>query len=597
MNCRADVVLTVAVLPPLIVVPPAGAQPEARTTNLLANPGFEEVKADTAWPVAWTQLRGEPVVLQDDGGHTGDRYVRFTDTRPDEGVSLESDHRPARPGGTYRASAWVRTTDTCQPGVYIQFHGDVGDRIHEVHERATGPTDGWVQLEVTAEAPNEAAEVSVLLYAYIGDVGGFDFDDVALTVEGGTEPGSYGVPRAEPGGREPVEIGSRLELFVDDFIVDSLTGDASRRLHHPAPQNIALSFDQPWEGPTSFYVTAFQDDDRVRLYYRGSGHEGTHQVTCYAESPDGITFSRPGLGLFEFEGSKENSIIWTGEGAHNFAPFKDPNPACKPEERYKAVAGGPLIAVASADGINWEKMQEEPVITEGAFDSQNLAFWDEVRGEYVCYLRDGKDGFRWIRRATSKDFINWTTPEWLDFGEAPKEHLYTNAITPYFRAPHILLGFPKRFVPARKKVAEHEHAGVSDGVLMSSRDGLHFERWLEAFLRPGPDPKRWTERNNHIAWGLIPTSEMLTRPLVFAGSRLLVNYSTSAVGWLRFELCDEAGEPLEGLAFRDSEVLFGDEIEHEVSWGEGDVGALARRPVRLRVRLKDADLYSFRFAE
>ena len=91
--------------------------------------------------------------------------------------------------------------------------------------------------------------------------------------------------------------------------------------------------------------------------------------------------------------------------------------------------------------------------------------------------------------------------------------------------------------------------------------------------------------------------EVLTRPLVFAGTRLLVNYSTSAIGWLRFELCDEAGEPLEGLALRDSEVLFGDEIEHEVSWGEADLGALAGRPVRLRVRLNDADLYSFRFAE
>ena len=91
--------------------------------------------------------------------------------------------------------------------------------------------------------------------------------------------------------------------------------------------------------------------------------------------------------------------------------------------------------------------------------------------------------------------------------------------------------------------------------------------------------------------------EVLTRPLVFAGSRLLVNYSTSAIGWLRFELCDEAGQPVEGFAMGDSEVLFGDEIEHPVSWGEGDVGALAGRPVRLRVRLKDADLYSFRFAE
>lgn len=46
----------------------------------------------------------------------------------------------------------------------------------------------------------------------------------------------------------------------------------------------------------------------------------------------------------------------------------------------------------------------------------------------------------------------------------------------------------------------------------------------------------------------------------------------------------------------ESETLFGNEIEHSVTWKRGgDVSRLAGKPVRLRVRLFDADLYSFRF--
>jgi len=67
---------------------------------------------------------------------------------------------------------------------------------------------------------------------------------------------------------------------------------------------------------------------------------------------------------------------------------------------------------------------------------------------------------------------------------------------------------------------------------------------------------------------------------------------------VRLELCDQDGNPYEGFAFTDCETLFGDEIAHEVSWGgKTDVSALAGQPVRLRVRLKDADLYSFQVAE
>jgi hypothetical protein len=90
--------------------------------------------------------------------------------------------------------------------------------------------------------------------------------------------------------------------------------------------------------------------------------------------------------------------------------------------------------------------------------------------------------------------------------------------------------------------------------------------------------------------------EVLTRPLVFTGEKLVVNYATDAVGTLYVELCEPDGTPIEGFTLVDSEMLFGNEIEHTVTWGgESDISNLAGRPVRLRVRLENADLYSIRF--
>ena len=67
-----------------------------------------------------------------------------------------------------------------------------------------------------------------------------------------------------------LDIGSRLELFIDDYLIDSFKG-TRLELHHPVPREVALQFDAPWEGPSSLFVTVMKDDDRYRMYYRGSG--------------------------------------------------------------------------------------------------------------------------------------------------------------------------------------------------------------------------------------------------------------------------------------------------------------------------------------
>jgi len=452
---------------------------------------------------------------------------------------------------------------------------------------------------------------------------------------------------------DAIDIGSRRELMVDDFLVDHRDG-VTLQLQKPIAREIAVVHDAPWEGNICGYHTVFRDGDLYRMYYRGSHYDdetselGHAEVTCYAESRDGIHWEKPELGLVEFAGSKANNIILQGGSGHCFTPFKDSNPDCEPDARYKGFdrkGTEGLHAFKSADGIRWSFLTDELVITEGAFDSQNLAFWDAERGRYVdfhrhFYERDGQR-VRAIMTCYSADFVHWSKPQWIDFFGVPEEHLYTNQVVAYQRAPHIFLGFPKRFIPDRTSV-EHERKGMSDGVFMSSRDGLSFTRWPEAFIRPGLQPERWITRNNMTAWGIVETrgyldnvptelsiystehyyrgaacklrrftlradgfvaanaplsgGQLLTKKLLFAGAVLYINYSTSAAGSVRVEIQGEDGRALEGFSLEDCAEIYGDEIERAVVWRGGTLEALVGKPVRLRFVLKDADLFAFRFA-
>jgi len=474
---------------------------------------------------------------------------------------------------------------------------------------------------------------------------------------------------------EPIDMGSRLELMVDNYLIERLDGKAELRMHHPVPQDVAIVMDKPWEGNSCAYMTVFRDGDGdlYRMYYRGSQavytqnkiEEPHPEYTCYAESYDGITWKRPNVGLFEVAGTLDNNVILTpdvaGRATHNFCPFIDTRPGVDASERYKAVGGlsEGLYAFVSSDGIHWKKLQEQPVITEGDFDSQNLAFWDTERSEYRVYLRAFRDG-RDIKTCTSRDFTQWSEPVFLKYSPDRVSQLYTNQVNPYYRAPHIFLGFPTRYIDRgwmestkalpqldyrriRASRSQREGTALTDGMFMISRDCLHFRVWPESFIRPGLKLKEnWFYGDNYQSLGLVETrsfidgtpdelsmyvseasmqgnsvrwrrhtlridgfvsvqaplsgGEMLTKPLIFRGSQLVTNFSTSAAGSIQVEIQDANGEPISGFALSDSEEIFGDSLSRVVLWKSGsDVGSLAEKPVRLRFLLKDADLYSIQF--
>jgi hypothetical protein len=457
--------------------------------------------------------------------------------------------------------------------------------------------------------------------------------------------------------KDIISLHDRREIFADYYLIDRLDG-ASLVKQTPLDKGPVLSFDKPWEGIFSAYCTIIRDGSLFRAYYRGlpvDGKDGSDsETTCIAESDDGIRWRKPELGLFEISGTRKNNVVLAGDApsSHNFCPFLDTRPGVSPEERYKAVAGTEktgLTAYVSSDGIKWKKLKVS-ILTKGAFDSQNVAFWSESEKCYVCYFRTWSEGeyrgFRTVSKATSQDFINWTEPVPMNFGNTPMEHLYTQQTSPYFRAPQIYVAIGGRFMPGKQVLTEKQAKELnvdpgyfrdcSDAFFMTSRGGNNYDRtFMEAFIRPGIGMDNWVSRSNYPALNVVQTGpdemsvyvnqdyaqptahlhryamrldgfsslsapysggEVLTKPFTFTGSHLEINYSTSAAGEIKFEIEDENGKPIPGFSMEDSQPVIGNEISGTVSWKDNDdLGSLSSRPVRLKIWLKDADLFSIRF--
>ncbi|MEZ6127117.1 MAG: hypothetical protein R3C59_00380 [Planctomycetaceae bacterium] len=456
---------------------------------------------------------------------------------------------------------------------------------------------------------------------------------------------------------QPIDIGSRRELFVDRLLIDSLS-DAELRLHHPVRTPRPES-----PLPEKYYFTVLKDHDEkgnlYRAYWRDTdpdfsgpfhtGHAG--EIVCYAESRDGHEWTFPKLGLHEISGTSQNNVILAKQPPFltNFTPFIDLCPDGKRNERYKALAGYPgagdkreksepgmgLFAFVSADGIRWSKKNEViPYQPEWrhAFDSQNVSFWSEAEQQYVCYFRTWTPGerLRSVSRTTSPDFETWTKPVAMN-PNLPGEHLYTNQTHPYFRAPHIYIALPTRFVPNRGDAPSYDQNDVNatDILLMSARAGstIYDRTFTEAFIRPGLDADRWKNRSNYVALNVVPTSpaqmsiyhrsgdryvlrtdgfvsvhtgstagELVTKPLIFSGSELHLNFSTSAAGSLLIEFQTLDGAAMPGFSATDCLPIWGDEIDRTVRWrGNRDLTLLAGQPVRLRFVMTECDLYSFQF--
>ena len=321
----------------------------------------------------------------------------------------------------------------------------------------------------------------------------------------------------------------RTILFVDDH--DILYRAGTRRvLEKPVrhAKNPLITEDKPWEMAIA-WTSVHRDKatGRYQLWYQAyAGKRAqlkTHEcVVCYAESVDGITFTKPNLGLFDFNGDKNTNIVLIGSGLYGdrycnsvIVDVKEPDAA----KRYKMLyydwaknAKGELVAglhlAFSPDGIRWMKHPEAPLYTSAfggkkqqpPFTGENPytetaapdgrvkrqlrqpismsdaadPLFDPKRKVWAIYGKawiPGPDGgLGWkhgMGRVESKDLIHWSRPQIVGFPDEHDGALEFHTSPVFFRHDHYF---------SLNQILNRPGGGTMDIELMLSRDGIAWQR-------------------------------------------------------------------------------------------------------------------------
>ena len=314
----------------------------------------------------------------------------------------------------------------------------------------------------------------------------------------------------------PARPGRHL-LFDDRLIDPAHTKNVQTVLTKPSQIKRVLKPEAEWEAlGFIFYSTVIDHEGTAMLYYGCyDANKGKH--LCLATSRDGLDWERPGLGLTEFGGNKENNIFPLE--AVEAGVFLDPS--APPEKRFRLLhnrhwpdpekAG--VYLSSSEDGIHW--IQNETCRFPRVPDSQPSAFFDPQNQKYQIFLRSWtKDRKRAVSRAVvgnlekpwpfdeSVEPLAFWGPEKVatpsrefpvvmepDNQDADNIHLYTNCVTRYPLADSVYFAFPAAYFHFRGAALE-EHAldgndGTFDVQLAVSRDGASWHRFREPWVEPG----------------------------------------------------------------------------------------------------------------
>lgn len=308
-------------------------------------------------------------------------------------------------------------------------------------------------------------------------------------------------------------------LFLDDQQIEKIenaTRVANRALKHP--DNPVIIGDRPWDAyRPQVYGTVMHDKERdvLRMWYlsipshvlssdpepivNGFKRIGHATLVGYAESKDGHTWYKPHLGIVDFNGSKENSLVNMGrdntEGVSIVYQPDDPDP----KRRYKALfwehkvkpKGEPtgrevlsqdprpdgMWLSFSEDGLRWEDYEHNPFTTNGS-DTGQCVLYDPKLKKYILYSRLHVG--RKISRCTSDDFIHWSTPELVfdtDDQDPPGTQIYGAGFCIY--EDHYI-GLPWMFYLALDQKIDVQ--------LIHSRDGIQWHRTAgrERIIPNGP---------------------------------------------------------------------------------------------------------------
>lgn len=302
-------------------------------------------------------------------------------------------------------------------------------------------------------------------------------------------------------------VAMERHLFLDPAFVEQ--GEkVVLHVNPPREREVVIRPDRPWEQlMISFFLTVRDEGGKLRLWYI-CRDKANHPNVAYAESQDGLTWTKPDLGIVEYEGSKANNLV--GLTSLEGVVFRDPN--ASDAERYAYVTHlweEGMVRFYSPDGLHWNR-DAAPLLHFGA-DTQNVTFWDERLGKYVLYLRGwyrGADRWKYRRivrvetpsltqplpqEPTGQSLRLWGKDRVAVIGDefpavfAADEHdpkncdVYNLSAQPYPLDPRWMVGFPSMFQRERN---------ASDGRLevqfTGSRDGITWHRYDRApYLRPG----------------------------------------------------------------------------------------------------------------
>ena len=274
-----------------------------------------------------------------------------------------------------------------------------------------------------------------------------------------------------------------------------------------------------------FYGSIIKEGSKYRMWYVAFDDDPKNKVAsarwraAYAESVDGVTWTKPHLGLVEFGGSTTNNLLEMGGGAWGFVNLKvikdeaDPDPS----RRYKMTTHvyyrhtrrlGTLLPFVSADGLRWKpvrdvkplkaELRKEDLFIPGFHFEPcgGLYQWD---GQFFISGQNALPGThqyqgRVNRTYRSSDFVNWaptnaiaftraTQQEWLGPNRSREGEQSHEGISVWNRG-NVLLGTYGRWHGG----AEWKDTTIDLGFVMSN-DGLNFREakheWT--FIERGKD--------------------------------------------------------------------------------------------------------------
>lgn len=456
-------------------------------------------------------------------------------------------------------------------------------------------------------------------------------------------------------------------LFIDDTFIESTTR-LTRTLHPLVqyPGNPIIVQDKSWECSPSFryYPSVVMWSNPVlrdpktgkwRMWYSAycdydpQGRET--ELLLYAESDDGTNWTKPNLGLVEWNGSKENNIVLVGitDNVGGARYLDTPNIIYRPDDpdpnnRYMLFCahwtGNGLTegvwVYRSPDGFHWEMLKGDAVPNAREFNS---FFWDPIQGKYVGNVRIRNPMLpRHVGYSESYDGLNWT-PANITLAPAdlntpynlPGDDVYGLVA---FRYQSHCIGFLHAHHTDRRLEVQlmasqdgHHWSFVGNGQyvlpndppggygqgMMSTQCGeptrVGDELWIyigvapaahnNPDIQPGPGQQKRAiglakiRVDGFVSMDARETlgGALLTKPFTASRSRLFVNANASG-GSIRAEVLDSEGQPIPGLTSGECIPVAADRVEQEIRWNSG-AHIPTDRPVKIRFLLYKASLYSF----